>query len=232
MKKSITYFSLILFTILVSAFYNPPRTSFYGELRAMKIMNYYDSTVSSVMYQGMAFIYDTPKEDFSPANGVNNGTIKLNNRSLYFEPTIKMYLDSADRKTNQGINWSLSGSNSLPTYTFSCLNTYPTFNGIKAIPNTVSKSNNLTLSFNNLQGADQIEITIDDLKLHLLSPWYRKINASINNLVIPKTHLQDLTCGAVTLRISFIKEEEKQFNGKMFKFEHRLNVNKLVNLTN
>lgn len=232
MKKTIIFSASIFFTILISGFYMPPKVSYSGEFRANKIMNYYDSTLSSVMYQGMAFIYDKPYENFAPANGINNGSIKLNNRSLYFESTIKMYLDSADRKTNQGINWSLSGANNLTNFTYTCTSTYPAFNGVRYLPNIISKSDNLILPINNLQGADQIEVNIDDLKLHLLTPWYRKVNATVTNLVIPKNHLQDLMCGTVTIRISFIKNEEKIFNGKTFKFEHRLNINKTVNLIN
>lgn len=231
MKKTYIY---VLFSLLfmVSSFYIPPRTLFSGEFRANKIMNYNDSALSSVMYQGIALIYDKPYENFAPANGISNGIIKLNNQPLYFEPTIKMYLDSADRKTNRGINWSLSETNNLTNFTYSCTSTYPVFNGVKYIPNEISKSDNLMINFVDLQDADQIEFSIDDLKLHLIAPWYRKINASILSLVIPKNHLQDLTCGTVTLRLSFIKNEEKNLFGKMFKFENRLNINKVVNLIN
>lgn len=232
MKGIIIFFVTILYITIISAFYIPPRVYFSGEFRANKIMNYSDSTLSSVMYQGLALIYDRPYESFSPANGVNNGQIKLNNRPLYFETAIRMYLDSADRKTDQGINWSLNETENLTSFNYSCTSTYPIFNGVRYLPNVISKSDNLTIPLNNLQGADQIEVNLDDLKLHLLAPWYRKVNATVTNLVIPKNHLQDLTCGTITMRISFIKNEEKTFNGKTFKFEHRLNINKLVSLIN
>jgi len=228
MKKIILIFTVIL----TCSFYTINKPEYYGEFRAIKMMNYYDTTLSSIMYQGISFLYNVPTPDFSPVNGVDNGIVKFNNRPLYYEPSIRAYLDSADRKSDKGINWSLSGSNFLPNFTFSSSHGFPQFSGINFIPSIINKSDNLVVPFNNIQGVDEIEFTIDDLQLHALCPWYRKVNGSTNTLIIPKTHLCDLQGEIVTIRISFIRKEEKKINGKTFKFEHRLNINKLVSLIN
>ncbi len=217
---------ILLFSVTCfCSFLNNSPTLYSGEFRAIKTINYRDTVLTSIIYHPMSFLFNTPVASFSPANGENDGQIAFNNRPLYFLSTMRAYIDSADRKTDQGLNWNLSNSSSFPNFSYTCSGNYPTFGGISSIPKSICKSAGITIPLNNFGGADEIEFTIDDSKLHYLSPWYRKISATSTSITIPPTQLTGLCGQFVTMRITFIKTEEQTFSGTTFKFENRLTVN-------
>lgn len=200
-----------------------------AEFRVTKNIIYdIDDNTEYFNYKGMALLYDSPSAAVSTWKGINDGVVQLNNKPLYYEPLIKFYVDSTERKTNQGITWSLNGSSTLSNFTYTCASTFPTFNSI-VLPKIINKSQNLTFDFNTLSGADEIEITIDDRKVHQTYPWYTRTK-NTHHIIIASIRLNDLSGNFVNLRVSFIKNEEKIISNKSFLFEHRVTITKTIPL--
>lgn len=230
MRKLITILITASLVVALSSFDDPPAaTKTLGVFQAIKMMVYDDTTLTMSTVSAITTLFEDPSiAGLPPYNRINDGDVKLNTSSLFFRPEINMYLDSAKRTGLDTVNWSLTGSSLLSDFSFMTSHPIPAFQNVGAIPITISRSQDYTIVFGTLAGVDEIEFTIDDSQAYTSMPWYRRVPGDIGTLTIPQSDLPDFSATDVCVRVTFIAEEEKEFNGKKYMFENRLQVIKKV----
>ncbi|MCA6443801.1 MAG: hypothetical protein ACK5QC_00540 [Bacteroidota bacterium] len=159
-----------------------------------------------------------------------SGDIYYNNRKMAFNNVAKSYFDSTGSLTQEPVVWALTNSDSLPTINYTTNIGYPMNNSTIILPNTISKSNDLVINTGIFSNYDKIEFMLVPNYLSIVNPWNR-IAGNCNQIVIPKCDLFLLPCSSVKLNLILIKNEEKIVSGKKFKFENRLSIVKIVNVT-
>ena len=225
---------IAVISICLSFSFLPIANQKLANFKAIKVLTYKDTTLFDTDYSGITTLYETPTiSGLRPYKGQYNGIVKLNSSIQMYNQTINMYMDTALRKNLNVINWSISNSTAFENINYSTIKAMPSFTNVACIPNILSKSSNYMISFGNVPNVDRIEFTIDNGSIQIAPPYYRKVPATINTLVIPKINLSCLNINTTSkVRITFINEEEKDFGNKKFVFENRLEIVKLITITN
>lgn len=233
MKPLLIKLTIILGAFIVSSFLLPPNKK-YATFKAIKMLSYSDTTLGSSGFTGITTLYEAPPNALlNPYKGVQDGNVKLNSRSLFYNPTINMYLDSANREALDSVNWKITNSTNFSNINYTTLKPIPSFTNITCIPKILHKNNDYIMTFGSVPNVDKIEFTIDNGQLFTVLPFYRIVPANINCLKIPKIHLACLNINNPTfIKVSFINEEEVDFGDKKFVFENRLQITKQITITN
>jgi hypothetical protein len=225
-KKTIRTAALAFFISSMMSF-SPPTTqsSFYGEFKIRKIMNYYDSHSSHTNYIATANLYANAVSSSQSWIASNQGQVYYNGSGLKYDPMINFYTDTLERKTNTGIKWSVTTAGSTTGFSTSLTDTFPDFDYIVCLPDVLDKSKNLKVDLNNCSYADEVEVTIWDGQFRTTVPFYRRTTIKGNsNIVIQKSDLSSLSGPGVIVTVSLIKNELQTINGKTYKFEKRFDL--------
>lgn len=233
MKLFVLKLSIVLFASIGFSFLLPPDKK-HATFQAIKMLSYSDEILISSGFTGIATLFEAPPNEFlNPYKGTQDGIVKLNSKSLFYNPTINMYLDSTNREGLDSVNWKLNNSVNFTNISYTTVKPIPTFTNIGCIPTILRKSNDYILTFGNIPNVDKIEFTIDNGQLFTNMPFYRVVPANINCLTIPKNHLTCLNINNPTyVKVSFINQEEVYFGNKKFIFENILRVTKQVTIVN
>ena len=232
MKITIKYIVLTLITLSLFSFLNPP-TKIFGDFKIIKMQTYKNNALQSTFFNGLVKLYPEAMDPRFVFKADNIAHVSLNNKPLKYQTNIKSYNDSIERLVDEGSTWAVSTNNVFSSFTYSCSINYPIFNSIQNIPDTIRKSENYSIDIGGVQNADFVEFIFDDLIFHPQVPWYRKINTSINNvIVIPGSAFNEITSQNGFVRLVFTKGEDKMIDGKNFRFENRLMLVKPVLIIN
>jgi len=232
------FFKLSLFGVFATFFFSffPPndRVTFYGDFKSIKMETYFRNILQSTFYNGFVKLYPLEVDERMPFKALNLGIVKINNKTLKYQPNIKAYIDSIERKTDEGVLWSVSSNSVFAAFTQSCSANYPVFNGIQNIPDTISKTRSYVIHLNGLQNSDFVEFVLDDNVFHPSVPWYRKMRTTPQNsvLTIPGHNFNAITVQQAFVRLVFTKAEDVIIAGKKFHFENRLMMVKSVVIIN
>lgn len=235
MKKSLNYILLLVSVGISFSFLRmptpPKKMAFF---RAIKMISYTDTFENARGFTGTSMIYETPTiAGLDPYKTIQDGKVKLNASELKFNSVINIYIDTARREQLTAINWNVINSTQFQNLNYTTTKTIPSFTNIACIPKTISKSSNYTLNFGTITNVDKIEFNIENDQFMTSVPYYRKVPANINCLVIPNAHLSCLNINPqARVRISFINEEELIVNNKTIVFENRLDIIKFVSIVN
>jgi hypothetical protein len=224
-------YTLLTFTVFLLNLQVFCQPNYFGEFRAEKVMNYDGSNLSSTSLNPIAFIYSSPTSSLTPYFALENGIIQFNDQPLTYNSLVRAYLDLNQRTPDDTIKWILLNQQNIVQFTYSPSVSYPNYANSITVPNSISKGNELKIEFGNFENIDEIEFNIDDQRPHAVTPWYRIIPGGIKKIVIPAVHLTSINSNVVALKISLIKREYKEFDGKNYKFEARLTINKNVTVT-
>lgn len=231
MKKLYFNISLVLCILILASFIGSTPIKYFGFLKATEIRYYQDTAMINKFYQGLAFL---PRGGTNKLNAFyckKSGNLFFNNKPLAFQKFVNAYCDSIGSKDFEGIKWNLSSSDSLPSFSYTCSLGYPIINNPIDLPNSISKSNNVLIDISGVSNFDEVEFIINDSQLKIFTPWYRKLT-NVTNFTILKSDLVTLTGPVIQINLLLIKNEEKEFNGKKFKFENRIMLVKNIPLTN
>lgn len=178
-------------------------------------------TIIASNFNATVFFYSTPINLPSGDPILKVNSIQLNNTIVNYDTTYLMY------KTNQPTNffsqlWQINGSNGIPSFNYSNTN-YPTCINFDVTPDSISKSNSLTININGVSGINTNNSTFVlfdgfDTSINI----QRALNNGDNTLTFTPSELSifNITTGG-SFGTAFIFLENSQnlnFYGKDFQF--------------
>ena len=234
MKANIIKIVSILVAFQATSFLTLNNPKVFATFRAVKMCLYSDTTLFTTGFTAFTSLFENPPlEGINPYRGTQDGIVKLNSKPLFFNQTIKMYMDSVVRNNLDTVNWKITNSADFNGLNYTTTKPIPNFSNIKCIPNKLCKNNDYVMNFGNVAGVDKIEFTIDNGQLFTAFPFYRKVPSNIGCITIPKLHLACLNVNNPTfVKVTFINEEGVIFGNKKYIFENRLEIRKQITLTN
>ena len=130
-----------------------------------------------------------------------------------------MYRDTTETVQNTPLNWIISGSSSVPSFSFSNTNPYPTYTGQAAILDSFVVANNITIPLTNYAGADEIETYFITSTNPVTNTSIQHIAGTPSSLNFTSTDLAVIGQNTnVTLVITFHKNNAQTINGKLYNF--------------
>ncbi|MBK6832909.1 MAG: hypothetical protein IPG89_01005 [Bacteroidetes bacterium] len=206
--KYLKYLFLVSMSMFMLSFIDIPKEEqyYYGELKIKKNFVYYDSSYSMQNFMAHAWMYDDSVNYSQSWKAVNNATIYFNDVSLKYNPIIKTYTDTIQRRTNRGINWTLYNTISGTSSNVNCLDSFPSISNYNILPSNFNRTLDFNIDFSSVAFADEIEISMYDGKFRSTVPYYRKVKANITSITIPASDLSTLDGEFVTVTISLIKK--------------------------
>ncbi|MBK6833850.1 MAG: hypothetical protein IPG89_06065 [Bacteroidetes bacterium] len=125
--KYLKYLSLVSMSMFMLSFIDIPKEEqyYYGELKIKKILSIMILPIVCKISWLILWMYDDSVNYSQSWKAVNNATIYFNDVSLKYNPIIKTYTDTIQRRTNRGINWTLYNTISGTSSNVNCLDSFP-----------------------------------------------------------------------------------------------------------
>lgn len=171
---------------------------------------------------------DTIRYFYSPIT-IDVGTVKINEVELskgifnfnkgyvynyYQQDTPKVFVNPC--------KWNISGNTGFQQFNFYDLRLYPSYNGIKNLPDTIFLSKNNRINITNYNNADKLEITIySDLSSLPAQSKTKTINYPLTVIDFNSQDLFDLNnynTRTVKIEVKLFKDNFVNINGKIFNF--------------
>lgn len=195
----------------------------YGVFLSRKQAIITNTLISSFNNFSTAYVSSSPLIGNNPTVGslLDMGSVDLN--GIIFKKNsygvTNMYGDSTSSTYNTPLNWIVSGSGAVTSFSYSNTNPYPIYTGYTSIADSFVISNNISIPLNNYSGADEIET-------YFVTSTNPVANTSIQNITSLPTALNftssDLNIiginSNVTLVINFYKNNVQTINGKSYNF--------------
>lgn len=150
---------------------------------------------------------------------VNAGAVSVNSITLKPQPQSSssiVYNDTTSTICTAPLQWSVSGGNGIPAFTYTYTGVKPIYTGYNTLPDTIKLSQNKVINFTGLTGADEIVV-------------YLTAGSSYISKVLPGTstsvsftaaELSGITpSSSSTLWLAFNKADLIDIGGKKFKFK-------------
>ncbi|MBK9286055.1 MAG: hypothetical protein IPM51_17300 [Sphingobacteriaceae bacterium] len=223
-----------LLVVVCFSFTTPLNLNYFnGEFKVKKSLNFNNSGMSNFTYNASCNLYTDSVSLNQLWKSQNLGEVLYNNIPLTYNNTINLYIDSAVRKTNQYVNWELKNSTFFTPFAVSIDTTFPSFSYHNCLPSIIDRSQNLEVILDSLNNVDFVEITSYNNLLGNL-PYYRKFQPhnGLNQIIITKSELRNMSGSGTIVTISLIKNSFKRINGRNFKFEKRFDFVKAMPLVN
>ena len=133
-----------------------PQTGNYGSFTSRKQELYSNPMISSFGNFTNAYVSSSALIGNNPmANSLLNiGTVSLNGTVLQKNAytASNMYGDSTSSVFNTPLNWEITGSSAVSSFSFSNTNPYPAYTGYTAIADSFVIANNISIPLNNYSG--------------------------------------------------------------------------------
>lgn len=182
-----------------------------------------NTNVSSLGNFTSAFVSSAPLTNHSPSVGtlLDMGQVFLN--SIIFQKNAwsvaNMYKDSTETVHNTPHNWIVSGSLSVPSFSFSNTNAYPIYTGQAAIADSFVVSGNVSIPLTNYSGSDEVETYFVTSTNPVTNTSIQYITGSPTTLNFTSTDLSVIGPNSnVSLVINFYKNNYQTINGKTYNF--------------
>ncbi|MGZ4086576.1 MAG: hypothetical protein ACXVPD_03885 [Bacteroidia bacterium] len=147
---------------------------------------------------------------------VSAGVVSLNNITLKIAQGF--YTDSTGNFQPSPHVWKTTGG-VIPAFTFTNTNVYPSFTGFTAWPDTIVKSQNLTLNLNGLSGADQVRLYIFSNTNSANSQITGASPAPAASISWVSSSLNALSTGTTaTIQMEVYKNNIQTVNGELLNF--------------
>lgn len=227
-------FSIIISSaavVLFSSWLSNP-LKFSGVFKSTEIRYYVDTNILINNIQGMAHIFiGSGSNTFDFLKLKKSGDVYYNNQKLSFNNPARSYFDSIGYKNSGPVVWNLTNSDSLPSFTFTTSVGYPNIQNNLNLPNIISRSANLCINISNTSNYDKVEFFLTPNQISLFSPW-NKSHGTASSINVNKSELCFLQNGLCRLNMIFTKYQDAVLNNKKFRFENRVSIIKIVNITN
>lgn len=199
------------------------QTGNYGVFVSRKQTVLTNTLLSSFNNFSAAYISNVPLIGNDPTVGslVDVGNVELNGivlkKNAYGAPN--MYGDTTNSTYNTPLNWIISGTGSVTSFSFSNTSPYPVYTGYSAIADSFLISNNISIPLNNYSGVDEIETYFVTSSNPATNTNIQNLTGNPSNLNFTSTDLNAIgTNSNVTLVINFYKNNTQTINGKSYNF--------------
>ncbi|MBS1647243.1 MAG: hypothetical protein JST67_07875 [Bacteroidetes bacterium] len=211
---------------------NTDTTAHYGELQIVGQQYIVGSTIYSLSVLGWNVFFTSspiylknfqttpmqqPIYQASNAFPVFGGTVSLNNIPYVFNSNPIGYHDTAssNNNVNPPYTWAVTGSGSIPSFTYTNTNNMPSYTGYALLPDTIYKSQQNTLQITGINGADEITIGIDDGGTNDV---VHSLHIGVNSVSFSSSELSALVSGQGFIGVFCLKNNMQMFGGKRFCF--------------
>lgn len=163
-------------------------------------------------------------ELYQVTNLQNIGTVRLNNITLKNKNTFatNYYNDTSFTNHSSPLNWIVSGSNSIDSFSYINPNPLPQFNGSKYLPDSLSLKTGLQFVVRYLSNADLIKISLISSSGSAQNP-IMLLAATDTVIYIPPKELEGFQVNNTSqLSVQFFKENYRLINGKKINFRTAL----------
>jgi len=176
-------------------------------------------TGSGVIGSGIALFFPSPVtmngNTMSAVNTATVSAVSMNGNA--FAPFFGIfYLSTTASLTFPPAAWTVTGSGSIPSFTYTNTNPLPTYTGISKMPSTIIRANNLTLSITGVSNSDQIEVEISDSTGKQQQQY---ISSNASSITFVSDSLEKLSaCHSASINVTCVKYNPQTLSGKGFLF--------------
>lgn len=120
---------------------------------------------------------------------------------------------------NPPLNWTVSGSPAISSFSFSSNNPYPSYNGYNAIPDSFDISSNISIPLTGVIDADEIQYYFERTSPSYTNTTIQTISASSTSLTFNTNDLATIgNSSNVYLVVSLYKNDVQVINGRKYNF--------------
>ena len=202
---------------------NTTTSTNYGVFVSCKQSILTNTLVSNMGSYTAAYISNSVLINNNPSVGslVSMGNVTLNGIQLQQNGwnVSNMYRDTTETVHNTPLNWNITGTSSVQSFSFSNTNAYPTYTGQAAILDSFIVANNISIPLTNYSGADEVETYFVTSTNPVANTSLQFITGSPSSLNFTSTDLAIIGQNPnVTLVITFHKNNYQTINGKLYNF--------------
>ena len=129
------------------------------------------------------------------------------------------YKDSTSNTYNTPHNWVITGSGSVPSFSYSNSTAYPIYTGYTAIADSFIISNGISIPLTNYSGSDIVETYFSSISSPAANTSIQKLTNNPTSLNFTASDLSIIGSGkTVALIINFYKNNVQVINGKNYNF--------------
>jgi hypothetical protein len=187
--------------VLIEEYSSPPYTS---------------SSAEAIFYNSpTAFRFSTVTlGHLTPATGTVT-SVYVNSVKFRFTSLDLDYHDSTNTLTFPQANWVINGGSVIPSFSYTCGTSSPTYPSINNLPSTINRSQSLNISMSGVSGYDQVEIDIDDNAGHTMCMYAPN---SASSVTFPADSLSKLVAGVGGMSVTLVKYNPQVLGSKNFLF--------------
>ena len=177
------------------------------------------STFTINFSQNVSYMAASDFTNFNPPTGMNISSGKISLNGINFKNIFNYNLDTTYAAQQSPFVWQATGG-TVPAFSYTNTNTYPTFTGYTAWTDTISKSTALTLSLSGMTNMDEAYIHISNTNSS--SPAATgTLLASTTNFSFSPSALSSLsTSTTVIIQIDIYKNNIQTISGKKINFRN------------
>ena len=206
-------------------------TSAYGYLKVIRSFYSYNGNLIPEANTGIAYFFSNPPQISSQ---IQVGGVWVGSTKFRFQSLPKVYNDSTLLLQIIPTTWQIIGANSIPSFTYTNNDSLPGYSGHLLLPDSIDKTQPLTLNINGVSGANSIEVIITDGSSssapHQTTQFVFSVTAN-NMITIPASSISGMNSIANgQLQINILKENMQSISGKTFNFISQLTIDKLIKI--
>lgn len=181
--------------------------------------------------QNMVFLSSSDFTSFNLPTGVflNAGSISLNGTT--FKNSFNYYTDSTNTPQQDPFIWQATGS-TVPAFSFTNTNIYPTFSGHSSWTDTITKSAGLNCSLSGITNMDEAYISITGLSASSPAATLALLSTA-SNFSFSASALSSLSTSTTALiQVDIYRNNVQTINGKKMNFRNVATYVKTVGVKN
>lgn len=166
--------------------------------------------------------YNLIQSGYITGSLVDIGTVSLNGVSFKknYWSSDNSYKDTTVAASyNPPLDWIISGSSAIPSFSFSSNNPYPSYNGYNTILDSFDISSNISIPLSGVTDADEIQYYFVRTSPSYTNTNIQTISASSTSLTFNTNDLATIgNSSNVYLAVSLYKNNVQIINGKKYNF--------------
>jgi len=204
--------------------------NYYAILSISGLQSMQNGVVFPITNFCKAYFSSTPVSIYNTATFVKVNSVSLNNTGFKFNAY--GYEDSTYQIAYPSGIWVVNGQGNIPSFTDTINTPLPTYAGYNSLPDTLHKTQALTLPITNVSGYDQVQITISDGSNATGHIYGEVLAANASSVTFPQGTLSQLNTGVnnAFINIHLIKNNPKTISGKSINFTTEYQFDKTISV--
>jgi hypothetical protein len=188
----------------------------YGALAAVRSVSYTTVagyTIPLEVNTAVAVFTTTP----GGSTFVDGGTVSLNSKSLTKSSgNAYVYQNLTDPLSFSTLNWSVSGSSSVPAISYTDDRPIPDFSGFSTLPTTITRASGVTISLGSaISNADSVYVVVTDYSNHRIM---KRLGGNASECAISSSELSSFVAGQGMVQVCPWNLKAEDINDKKFYF--------------